>query len=551
MIRGVCFLAIVAIVFVIIIIAIRIPTTSPSITSINPKIGIPGDIMVITGSGFGDTRDTSYVEIGGFSMTSSSYLSWTDTQIKLLLPADVQDGLVYVVTRNGQSEPVIFANRESIPVVVRNEKRTALPVVSSIAPNNASSGQILTIIGENFGSLRNNSAVYFTPQWMEGKTQPHDIEQLEQSYIAAFENDFDYEFWSDTEIRVRVPDSAISGYVFVYTDKGTSNRTRITVNHPIGTKELTGKRTYLVQLSADISDIQAESDPLITLRIPRPQPSATQPYIQLTECSPKPIFEDYNKSVIHHVQATGTEEQEKVVFTQNFVIPVYSVSTHIIPSKVTKLSEKNRLLYTIYTSPDECIPSDSPEIQNLARTIIGKEENPYLRGKLLYNYMIDNYELLPEVIQDNVAPLAMLSEKKGDAYDFAVTFCAMARAVGIPAIPVSGIIVDYEKNSKNHWWCEIYIEKFGWMPIDVALGAGLERGLFQEPENRRDFYYGNMDSQHIAFSRDWNNVKPAIINNKTVHRPKTYALQSIWEEASTGITSYSSFWSDPIVLGIY
>ena len=48
------------------IISITIDTTEkPVINSITPQIGVPGDIMIITGSGFGDVRDTSQVEIGG------------------------------------------------------------------------------------------------------------------------------------------------------------------------------------------------------------------------------------------------------------------------------------------------------------------------------------------------------------------------------------------------------------------------------------------------------------------------------------------------------
>ena len=40
-------------------------------------------------------------------------------------------------------------------------------------------------------------------------------------------------------------------------------------------------------------------------------------------------------------------------------------------------------------------------------------------------------------------------------------------------------------------------------------------------------------------------------NSKIVYRPKTYALQSIWEESSEGNVNYSSLWNDPIVLGLY
>ena len=556
--RGALVFILVVIIFLSVVISSIESMELPVITSIEPKIGVPGDIMIINGTGFGDIRDTSTVEIGGSALTSSSYLLWTNTQIKVLLPTNMQDGLVHIITQNGKSEPHVFTNKENIPIAIQQEHKNAFPTITTVDQKNISVGQILTIKGNNFGSIRNNSSVCFTPSWTNGKAPSQDAMPEDLEYIQAFENNYDYEYWSNTEIQVRIPDGTSTGYFFVKTDKGESNRHRININSPIGTKKLSNKIIYLIELTADISDIKTDEDSLITLRIPRPQESISQPYIQLTSCTPKPVYENHNKTIIHHFQ-TGVrvirEEEviqpsEKYVFSQNFVIPVFTVTTNINPTKIKPITEKNRLLYKIYTSSDQCIPSDNGEIIKLAKSIIEKEINPYLQAKKIYKYIIDNFTLSTELNQ-NETELSILQSKSGDAYDFSILFCSLARAVGIPTIPISGILVDIEKKSQNHWWNEIYIENFGWVPIDIALGANLDFPLHQEPTNRQEYYFGNIDSQHIAFSRGWNNIKPTIINNKTVYRPKTFALQSIWEETTAGTVSYSSFWSDPVVTGIY
>ena len=116
---------------------------------------------------------------------------------------------------------------------------------------------------------------------------------------------------------------------------------------------------------------------------------------------------------------------------------------------------------------------------------------------------------------------------------------------------MSGILVDSDLKSQNHWWTEFYIENLGWIPVDISLGKGLDFKLFKPIEDRRGFYFGNLDNQHIAFSRGWNESKPSLANSKIVQRPKSYALQSIWEESSSGIVNYSSLWNDPIIKGIY
>ena len=522
----------------------------PEIKSISPQIGAPGSVMTISGSGFGNERDTSFVEIGGSSLTSSSYLSWSATEIKVQLPANVQDGLVYVVTKRGRSQPEVFANKNNIPMAITQVGvQTTLPLIESESPQKIAVGQVLTITGSNFGSIRGeNSFVYFTPSG--GINKNSDSQDLDSSYIRALEQDFDYEFWSNTEIRVRVPDGAASGNFFVKTDKGVSNQRNLTVTTNLGKKDFPEKRQYLVQLSADISDVDMGANSLITLRVPRPQPSSQQRGITVTEFVPQPIFQDYNKSVIHQLNASQIT-QEKTGFSQTFVIPVYSVETSIQADKVQKFSDTTRLLYKVYITPDSCIPSGDEALVQLAKTIVGKESNPYKQAQLIYNYMLENYQLLNQLQPKDIPSVSLISALQGDVYDFAIIFTALCRATGIPAIPVSGILVDNAKNVQNHWWSEIYLENFGWLPVDVALAAGLEFDLPGEIENPREFYFGNLDLHHVAFSRGWNDIHPTIITNKTVYRPKTYGLQSIWEETTTGTINYSSFWSDPVVLGIY
>ena len=101
--------------------------------SLTPSVGSPGDIVVITGKNFGDIRDMSYVEFAGSKLTSSAYISWSDDCIKLVLPANVQDGLVVVGTKDMRSKPALFANEIEIPVPVPAVVQTNKPVISSFS----------------------------------------------------------------------------------------------------------------------------------------------------------------------------------------------------------------------------------------------------------------------------------------------------------------------------------------------------------------------------------------------------------------------------------
>lgn len=530
----------------------------PAIRSLSPAVGSAGDVMTIQGEHFGEERGTSgYVEIGGSRLTAQGYLSWTDTQIRIVLPTNVQDGLVIVATKNGRSKPGFFANEASIPVAVPPDTQTSLPVITAITPQAGSYGTLMTISGTNFGTVRGNSAVFFSANRDDASQAPFtsgigtdSLDEFNPQFITASENNYDYEYWSDGEIRVRIPDGAADGPVFVQTEKGASNALKAEIRLPAGTKSYTGRRTYVLQMVEDLEDLDSKNTTSVTLRVPRPLVTAAQPMAELTECKPAPVIANYKNTIIHQIELVRASNR-KVKFSQQFVVAVYTVQTDVNAKKVRPFTEKSRILYRATTQPDSLIQSNDEAVAAKAKEIVGKETNPYLQAKLVYDYMLGAYDFPSRLSRENEFALDLLRKERGDAYDFAVLYTTLVRALGIPCLPVSGILVDADLHVQPHWWSEFYIEQFGWIPVDVALAKGLDYKAFKPLDDARAFYFGNLDSQHIAFSRGWNEVKPALVNSKIVRRAKSYAFQSVWEESSEGKVNYSTLWNDPVVLGVY
>ena len=523
----------------------------PVIYSINPPVGSPGDLIIITGKGFGNTRETNYVEFGGSKLTSSSYISWTDSEIKVVLPANVRDGLVVVETKSNRSKPAFFANATAAPIAVTQNPQTTAPIITSLSPEKISVGTLITISGVNFGNAKDNSKVFFSVN----REKPINDEnfasksQDDLAFTEANEDDFDYEYWSDNEIRLYVPDGAVSGDIFVSTNKGKSPMRHIEINKKIGTKSFISPKTYVIQVAVDIDDTAGDKDSQIILRCPRPFTSPAQPVVLVSECSPDPIIYDFQHTIIH--QTSGARGSGKTKFKQNFAVTSYDTRTEIFPSAINSSASINKNLKASATKADSCIPSDNEEIIKLARSIAKNEKNPYTIAALTYNYMLKEFEILQDIRKGNISPLDLLQTKHGDAYDFAVIFTALLRANGIAALPDSGILVETDLKTRPHWWSEFFIPGFGWLPIDIALAAGLDYQPWQKDIVPHQFYFGNLDSQHILFNRGWNEFKPSAPNNKTVSRPRSYSLQSIWEEASGKTIKYSSYWSNPTVIGVY
>ena len=103
--------------------------------------------------------------------------------------------------------------------------------------------------------------------------------------------------------------------------------------------------------------------------------------------------------------------------------------------------------------------------------IVKKEKNPYRKAEAIYKWVTGNVAWKRD-IPDNRTAGETLAALNGDSQDLAVLFCALARAQGIPSIPVAGLLVDSTRNSAVHWWAEFYVEGFGWVPVDLAIPAG-------------------------------------------------------------------------------
>lgn len=526
----------------------------PEITSVVPPVGSPGDLVVINGENFGSVRDMSYVEIAGSKLTASSYISWSNNCIKIVLPANVQDGLLVVGTKEMRSKPALFANEVEIPVPVPVVQQITKPVITMLSSDKLSVGELLVISGNNFGDSKNQSKVLFTMDCNNkiSEADYKNVALLTENMIPASEDDFDYVSWSNTEISVRVPDGASSGLVIVDTGREKSDPKEFVVNTEAGRKEYLNKKIYLVEYTADIADVVTNDISTITLRCPVPFSSPAQPQVEITDVVPEPILVNYQNNLIHQI-TRSRNNTPKSVFKQNFVLPVFEVRANVNVTKIGNYKNTEKNLLSGALKADTLIPCDDKSVKELCEKIIGKEKNPWSKAKFIYDYMCENFSVLSKVRKGDSDPLDLIKKGNGDAYDFAVICTALLRAAEIPAYTDSGILVNQDLQTQTHWWCEFYIDKVGWIPCDPALGAGLEYKQWTDSDvvDAKNFYFGNMDSHHIMFSRGWSQLKPFSADSKIVQQPRSFALQSIWEEASKDTAKYSSYWSVPVVKGVY
>lgn len=122
------------------------------------------------------------------------------------------------------------------------------------------------------------------------------------------------------------------------------------------------------------------------------------------------------------------------------------------------------------------------EVFDLAAAAVNPEATPYEKALQLQHYLQTNYaysldvKTPPEKV--DFTAYFLLGEKKGYCTYFATAMTVLCRINGIPARYVTGYLVQpgedgvaHVQSKDAHAWTEIYLNGFGWLPIDATGSA--------------------------------------------------------------------------------
>jgi len=168
----------------------------PQVTSIQPKNPQPGDVVTITGTGFGTTATDVKVTIGSKTLTLSSV---TATEIKFTIPADLTSGDLAVAIKEVKAA---IKDPAGVAITVTPKASTA-PTFTAMAPTSGKTGDVVTLTGTNFSTLASDNKVFFATN-TGGTVVLGTIKTV-----------------TATQITVEVPASAITGGILIDV-KGTN-----------------------------------------------------------------------------------------------------------------------------------------------------------------------------------------------------------------------------------------------------------------------------------------------------------------------------------------
>jgi hypothetical protein len=132
-------------------------------------------------------------------------------------------------------------------------------------------------------------------------------------------------------------------------------------------------------------------------------------------------------------------------------------------SGAPKIPLKERRLIS-YVQPTPFLQTDHPTIRALAAKILDGESDAYRAAVKLKDWVYREIAKVPTVSIPNA--LEVLQTKKGDCNEHTVLFNALARAAGIPAKTVVGVV--YLRGAfYYHAWSEVWLGD--WISLDPVL----------------------------------------------------------------------------------
>lgn len=172
------------------------------------------------------------------------------------------------------------------------------------------------------------------------------------------------------------------------------------------------------------------------------------------------VHEDAFGNLLHGFQIAGPLEHFVIEASGEVEL---ADATGFVREATERFPEELYLRETPATHPD-------PALRAFVEATTQKETTPLGRLHALMAALGDTMTFDPDTPAADSAAAA-LTARRGPAADFAQIFVAAARLLGQPARYVCGHAIEApQPGAIGHGWAEAFVESYGWIAFDPALG---------------------------------------------------------------------------------
>ena len=264
-------------------------------------------------------------------------------------------------------------------------------------------------------------------------------------------------------------------------------------------------------------------------------------FIQMQNISSPVPYEiiPVGENEIHKFMIKELPPGEKIIINESYAALTFGVEYFQRLDVSGLLGYDNSTLVAMFTQPEKGVESDNPEIISLAQKIVGDEKNPFWKAYKIYNWVTQNIRYdhekeawITQSVQDRRAGLASYSASypsdgalstlyngKGVCYDYARLYIALARAAGIPSRIVLLDVLSEGGEMQGHSIVEVYLPKYGWIPLDPTWGTAYDNFAREEPYLFFEYKQDGLSPEYEYLSEGENAGQLDVLIFKDVNSP--------------------------------
>ena len=188
---------------------------------------------------------------------------------------------------------------------------------------------------------------------------------------------------------------------------------------------------------------------------------------------------------------------EPTPFSVTYELTVYGQYADIDPARVVPAEITPELEPFVAERPPHVVFTDAMRLKSAQ--VVGGETNPYHIARKLFA-AVDSIPWAGAREYSTITNLSQHALEQGhaDCGQQTMLLITLLRMNGIPARWQSGWIFSDGTYNNMHDWGWLYLEPYGWVPMDVTFGD-----LPHSDPGLAGFYLGGLDAYRIAFNDDW------------------------------------------------
>lgn len=182
-------------------------------------------------------------------------------------------------------------------------------------------------------------------------------------------------------------------------------------------------------------------------------------------------YTDFHANCIHMFDVPDPHTSLQVESFARVTTKSLALALDASPAPLSRLAECQKMERCFDFLRDSTHIEKSPEIWRLALDVTADQTDVWQAAQAILGHVHRNFTYTPNVTTVHTHVREVLEDKRGVCQDLAHVMIGMCRAIGIPALYVSGYLYDGPRGQlvgtqASHAWCEVFLPGVGWRGLD-------------------------------------------------------------------------------------